>query len=109
MPLRVCFINFWPGAFTDANSALFLPYVFGEALGELEFTLGQDFHPAALLNYQEYLDMSRFVDLVRLIDNDPQAFAVLHAQPLLLRRPSLEPLCQFLRSAVEQIRRSPAG
>ena len=36
MGLRICFTNFWAGAFSGANTALFLPYVFGEAFGELE-------------------------------------------------------------------------
>ncbi|HEX4674208.1 MAG TPA: hypothetical protein VH209_02705, partial [Steroidobacteraceae bacterium] len=36
MGLRICFTNFWPGAFSAANNAAFLPYVFGEAFGELE-------------------------------------------------------------------------
>ena len=36
--MRICFANFWPGAFTAANGAYFLPFVFTQAFDAVEFT-----------------------------------------------------------------------
>lgn len=66
--------------------------------------LGRDFNPSALVNYQDYLDMDWFVDHVRRLDASAEAYEAIRSQPLLSRRPSLEPLIVFLRHAVEQIR-----
>ena len=68
--------------------------------------LSLDFNPAALVNYQDYLDTARFLAEVRRLDSDPVALAAMYAQPLLLRRPSLDPLLNFLREAVAIIRSS---
>lgn len=68
--------------------------------------LGRDFNPAALLNYQDYLDTDRFVAHVGRLEADPIAFDEVHSQPLLLNRPSLEPLIAFLRAAVAAIRQN---
>ena len=70
--------------------------------------LGRDFNPSALVNYQDFLDMDWFVDHARRLDASGEAYEAIRSQPLLSRRPSLEPLIAFLRSAVEQIRSSPA-
>jgi hypothetical protein len=67
--------------------------------------LERDFNPAAILNYQDDLDMGRFVERVRALEADPAAYERVRSQPLLSQRPSLEPLIAFLRAAVEQIRR----
>jgi hypothetical protein len=71
--------------------------------------LGQDFNPSALVNYQDFLDMEWFVDHARRLDASREAYEAIRSQPLLSRRPSLEPLIGFLRFAVEQIRSAPAG
>ena len=73
--------------------------------GDRLFSL--DFNPAALINYLDYLDTARFLDEVRKLESDPDAFTAMYARPLLLRRPSLEPLLQFLRKAVAAIKRTP--
>jgi hypothetical protein len=68
--------------------------------------LSQDFNAAALVNYQDFLDMDRFVDHTRRLEASQAAYETVRSQPLLSRRPSLEPLIAFLRRAVEQIRSS---
>jgi len=69
--------------------------------------LGRDFNPSALVNYQDFLDLDWFVDHTRRLDASREAYEAIRSQPLLSRRPSLEPLIAFLRSAVAQIRNSP--
>jgi hypothetical protein len=71
--------------------------------------LERDFNPRALINYQDYLEMDRFVAQVRDLETDSAAYASVYSQPLLSSRPSLDPLIAFLRSAVGQIRNSQAG
>ena len=71
--------------------------------------LDRDFNPSAVVNYQGFLDMDRFVAHVRHLETDPDAYEAVRSQPLLSRRPSLDPLIAFLRAAVSEIRRSPAG
>jgi alpha(1,3/1,4) fucosyltransferase len=68
--------------------------------------LGHDFNTGAFLNYQDYLDMERFVAHVRHLETNNEAYEAIRSQPLLLRRPTLEPLIAFLRRAVDQIRSS---
>jgi len=68
--------------------------------------LSRDFNTAALLNYQDYLDIERFVSHVRRLEADPSAFDEVYSQPLLRERPSLEPLVAFLRGAVAAIRQT---
>lgn len=68
--------------------------------------LARDFNPAALLNYQDYLDVDRFVEQVRRLDADRGAYDSVYSQPVLSQRSSLGPLIAFLRSAVAQIRGS---
>ncbi|MDR3417027.1 MAG: glycosyltransferase family 10 [Nevskia sp.] len=65
--------------------------------------LHHDFNSAAQLNYQDYLETGRFLAAVKRLETDPEAFAEVYAQPLLLQRPSLEPLFHFLRQAVGAI------
>lgn len=69
--------------------------------------LARDFNPAALLNYQDDLDLERFIARVRALEQDPQAYEAVRSQPLLTQRPSLDALVAFLRAAVAQIRSSP--
>ncbi len=66
--------------------------------------LGQDFNAAALVNYQDYLDTERFLTAVERLELDPEAYAQIFSQPLLIQRPSLGPLVAFLRGAVAKIR-----
>jgi hypothetical protein len=71
--------------------------------------LSREFNPAALLNYQDYLDTGSFLKAVQRLRDEPQFYADVHAQPLLRQRPSLAGLISFLRAAVGQIRREAAG
>jgi hypothetical protein len=66
--------------------------------------LDRDFNQTAIINYQDDLDMGRFVERVRALEADPAAYEKVRSQPLLTQRPSLEPLIAFLRNAVGQIR-----
>jgi len=68
--------------------------------------LGHDFNTGAVLNYQDYLDMERFVAHVRHLETNSEAYEAIRSQPLLLHRPTLEPLIAFLQKAVDQIRSS---
>lgn len=70
--------------------------------------LSQDFNRAAIINYQDFLDMDRFVDHVRYLETDRDAYEAIRSQPLISQRPSLQPLIAFLRNAATQIRNSPA-
>jgi hypothetical protein len=64
----------------------------------------RDFNPKAFVNYQDYLDTSQFVSVVRRLETTPGAFAEAYGQPLLVQRPSLAELVAFLRNAVSEMR-----
>ncbi|HUN71925.1 MAG TPA: glycosyltransferase family 10 [Steroidobacteraceae bacterium] len=70
--------------------------------------LSRDFNPAALLNYQDFLNASHFCDAVRSLETQANAFEQIYSQPLLLQRPTLEPLIAFLRTALADILRTRA-
>jgi hypothetical protein len=64
----------------------------------------RDFNPKAFVNYQNYLDTSQFLSIVRHLETTPCAFAQVYEQPLVVQRPSLTALVAFLRNAVAEIR-----
>jgi hypothetical protein len=68
--------------------------------------LCRDFNASALVNYQDYLDTYRFIEHVKHLDSNAEAFAEIYSRPLLTERPSLTPLIEFLRRAVTEIRRT---
>ena len=68
--------------------------------------LDRDFNPRALVNYQDVLQMDAFIESVRRLENDPEAYRAVHGEPLLLARPSLTAAVQFLRAAVAEIQRT---
>jgi hypothetical protein len=67
--------------------------------------LVRDFNPRALVNYQDHLSSAEFIDSVRRLEADSNAFNAVYTEPLLLQRPSLFASIQFLREAVAAIRR----
>ena len=71
--------------------------------------LVRDFNPRALVNYQDHLSMAEFIDAVRRLEADAQAYNAVYTEPLLLQRPSLYASIQFLREAVATIRKDVGG
>ena len=61
--------------------------------------LAQDFNPAAVVNLYGLDEHERVETLTRLRDNDEYR-AALRSEPLLLKRPSLQPIIQFLQGMV---------
>jgi hypothetical protein len=65
-----------------------------------------DFNPKALINRIDFHTIDEFVDHVAKINSSPSAYSALFEQPLLTRRPTLEPAIDFLKKAGKQIMES---
>ena len=79
----------------DAYAGLTVPVYSGDA------SVAEDFNYMAFLNYQEFKDMSRFVEYVRGWDNNQEMYRYTYEQPLLDHEPSLDGAIQFVRSIVK--------
>jgi hypothetical protein len=79
----------------DAYAGLTVPIYSGDA------SVAEDFNYMAFLNYQEFKDMSRFVEYVRGWNINQEMYKHTYEQPLLLKEPSLDNAIAFVRSIVK--------
>jgi hypothetical protein len=79
----------------DAYAGLTVPIYSGDA------SVAEDFNYMAFLNYQEFKDMSRFVEYVRGWNINQEMYKHTYEQPLLLKEPSLNGAIEFVRSIVK--------
>lgn len=79
----------------DAYAGGCVPIYSGDA------SVAKDFNYWAFLNYQEFKDMSRFVEYVRGWNNNQEMYRHTYEQPLLLKEPSIDGAIQFVRSIVK--------
>jgi hypothetical protein len=70
-----------------------------------DLKLNRDFNSRALVNYQDYLNMSEFAHRVSELAAHKDAYDAVYAEPLLLQRPSLTESIRFLREAIATIQR----
>jgi len=68
---------------------------------------GADFNPKAVVNRIDFRSLGEFADRVAEVNASPSAYNGLFEQPLLTKRPTLEPAVEFLRKAGERIMQSP--
>src|SRR5439155_17883458 len=64
-----------------------------------------DFNPKAINNRIDFMSLDAFVEHVALVNKSQSALNAIFEQPLLTRRPTLDPAIGFLRKAHEQIMR----
>lgn len=62
-----------------------------------------DFNPQAMINRADFPSVADFVRHVQKIDRDPAAYEAIVTQPFLTRRPTLDPVIDFVRKAAAQI------
>jgi hypothetical protein len=64
-----------------------------------------DFNPAAIVNRADFPTLSDFVKHVRRINSSSDAVKEIVAQPLVLKKPSLDKIIIFLKETYTNIRR----
>jgi hypothetical protein len=79
----------------DAYAGLTVPIYSGDV------SVIDDFNYMAFLNYQEFKDMSRFVEYVRGWNTNEEMYKHTYEQPLLNEEPKLDDAIQFVRSIVK--------
>jgi glycosyl transferase family 10 (putative fucosyltransferase)/alpha-1,3-fucosyltransferase FucT-like protein/SEC-C motif-containing protein len=101
---NICFENsMFPGYYTEkalqAWAGGCVPLYFADRFASL------DFNPAAIINRADFPTLSDFVEHVRRINSSPDAVKEIVAQPLVLKKPSLDRIISFLKEAYTKIRR----
>ena len=99
---NLCFENsIFPGYYTEkllqAWVAGCIPLYYSDRWCSL------DFNPKAMINRMDFSSVDEFVQHVASINASPEAMKELYDQPLLTKRPTLDPAIRFLRQAGETI------
>jgi hypothetical protein len=55
-------------------------------------------NPAATINLFQYSSLSDWVDYIKEVDSDASLYESIYVQPLLIKRPSIEPVVNMIRS-----------
>jgi alpha(1,3/1,4) fucosyltransferase len=96
---NLCFENsIFPGYYTEkpvhAWAAGCIPLYFSDPYYSV------DFNPRAMINRISFPSLQAFVDKVAEVNASDALFAEFQKEPLLIRRPTLDPLVSFLRAAI---------
>jgi alpha(1,3/1,4) fucosyltransferase len=96
---NLCFENsIFPGYYTEkpvhAWAAGCIPLYFSDPYYSV------DFNPRAMINRIMFPSLQAFVDKVAEVNASDSLFAQFQKEPLLSRRPTLDPLVSFLRAAI---------
>jgi hypothetical protein len=79
----------------DAYAGLTVPLYSGDLSVDRDFNLG------AFWNYQEVMDMNKFVQIISGIDMHDDSYKSYYEQPLLTQEPKLDDAIAFVRSIVK--------